>query len=119
MAIELLTRRPYYPSASGAGKVIIDDSGEDGGSPGVAYRQYIGQDLYNQTVDTFMRIDSLDTGRRVRWRVGGNAGTWRTAAGDYLETITAGNGDNVDIEFDSFAVGVIDEETLSVAIPEE
>lgn len=116
MAIELLTKRWAYPGSASVGKILIDDS--ENGDGGFACRQFPGEAIHEQQVETRLKIDSIPTGR-VRWRVGGNAGTWRSMAADYFETITAGNGDEAAIEYDPFTVATIDEETLSVAIPEE
>lgn len=114
MAIELLMKRWSLPGSHTTSKIVIDD-GEDGDG-GVAIRQFL-DGVANQTVDTALKIDSI-TGR-VRWTVGGQTGTWRAAAGSYEESITAAAQDDIALVYDAFTVAQIDEETLSVAIPED
>ena len=82
----------------------IDDSADGDGGPSLLVMSGI---VTSASVHTKLKISSISAGR-LRFNIAGAPGTWRSTAGVYEQTIEAGSGNYVAIEFDPFTVAEIE-----------
>lgn len=104
-----LTDGAVIRRVGGSVKLVIDDEGDGG------YLSFAAGIPNSTLVDTSITIDSLDS-NRVRWDIGGQVGTWRTAADvdPYEEQIASSANGYARIVWDSFTQATIDWSTLLV-----
>lgn len=104
-----LTDGAVIRRGSGQVKLVIDDEGDGG------YLSFAAGIPNNTLVDTSITIDSIDS-HRVRWDIGGQVGTWRSAADvdPYEEAIGSAASGYARIVWDPFTQATIDWSTLSV-----
>jgi hypothetical protein len=92
---------------------FIDDSADGDGAPSLMV--IIPRTLSGDPIDTVLKVNAISAGG-LRFSIAGGHGTWRYAPGTYNETIAAGAGSNIAIEFAAFTVAEIELSASSVDV---